>query len=371
MTMIMPTAAQITSIVTPLLKGSSGEAIGVAVGVASPDFAAPGFFFNGSVVARSGAALTLDEDTLFAIGSVSKTYTATLFAAAVQNDSSIAQSLLGGYAIQGTSVGSNFKDIPLLTLANYTSGLPADNSNGPIEVPPNLTGRYTVEEMFEFLATNPFGVSPPNRQYAYSNLGFALLGAVTPKAMGLPDWSWEPLLQSTILEPLGITLQQIQDVSPDLLPASFDKAGKRTGEIPKKYPAFNPGGGLVFSSADLMRWLAFNMGMGGGLDVPTFVPLLAMTQQPSTSITTPQGTNIGLGWFLSPDGVFKDGGVVGFSTLVAFMASNEPGIVPSTAGAMIMVNRSVPLDLVMSEIFEAMNGSSVAGIATPEIDAAT
>ena len=359
----MPTAAQITEIVTPLLK--TGDNIGVAVGVASPDFGPPGFFFNGSVVSRRKKALTLDENTLFAIGSVSKTYTATLFAAAVQNDSSIAQAALGTYALRGT----NFGDIQLLTLANYTSGLPADNTNGPVEVPPDQKGDYTVPEMLEFLSTNPFQLGQTGH-YAYSNLGFALLGAVTPPAMGFDSsWSWESLLQSTLLRPLGIQLQQIQDVSPDLLPASYDKQGK-TPAIPKKYPAFNPGGGLVFSSADLMRWLMFNMGMSGGLDLPTFVPLLAMTQRPSTPVVTPQGANIGLGWFLSQDGVFKDGGVAGFSTLVAFMASPEPGIVSSAAGAMIMVNRSVGLDLTMSRIFEVLLGSSIPGIATPEIDAA-
>ena len=132
----MPTAPQITDIVKHLLV--EGKDIGVAVGVASPDFSTPGFFFNGNLVSRSHhQALTFDENTLFAIGSVSKTYTATLFAAAVQNNGAVAQSILGSYPIDGTTVGSNFENIQLVTLANYTSGLPADNTNGPVEVPPD------------------------------------------------------------------------------------------------------------------------------------------------------------------------------------------------------------------------------------------
>ncbi len=40
----------------------------------------PQFYFNGRLVAYDGSPLTFNNDTLFAIGSVSKTFTGTLYA---------------------------------------------------------------------------------------------------------------------------------------------------------------------------------------------------------------------------------------------------------------------------------------------------
>jgi CubicO group peptidase (beta-lactamase class C family) len=363
MSVTMPTAEQIAAIVKPLLA----DDIGVAVGVTSPDFDGPTYFFNGSVTARDGSPLTLGSDTLFAIGSCSKTFTATLYATAILQNNGVLDQLLGDSTPAGaTPVGSNYTSIPLGSLANYTSGLPQDNQGGPPEMPSNQTTPYTADELFAFLGTNPFPLAaPPETVYAYSNLGFSLLGAVTPGLLGASD-GWENAMAARILAPLGMTLSTIDRVPPALLPRSYDN-GTKTGAIPLRYPAFNPGGGLVFSSSDVMRWLQYSMGMtpSAGLD-----DLLRWTQLPSTTIMVNPSTSIGRGWFLSSNGqVFKDGGILGFSSFIAF-ASSDVGVTPSSAGAFLLVNQSVNPKAYVSKILAIMTGTELGDVATPEVDAA-
>ncbi|HKV08392.1 MAG TPA: serine hydrolase domain-containing protein [Thermoanaerobaculia bacterium] len=366
MSVTLPTAEQIAEIVKPLLA----ENIGVAVGVTSPDFDGPAYFFNGSVTARDGSPLTLNSGTLFAIGSCSKTFTATLYATAIVQNDGVLNQLLGNSTPAGaTPVGSNYTSIPLGSLANYTSGLPQDNQGGVPEMPPNQTTPYTVDELFTFLGTNPFPLAaPPETVYAYSNLGFSLLGAVTPGLLGQTQAcdTWERALNASILTPLGMTLNTIDQVSPSLLPQSYYGSTK-AGPIPLRYPAFNPGGGLVFSSSDVMRWLQYSMGMtsSAGLD-----DLLEWTQLPSTTLKASPITSIGRGWFLGSNGhVFKDGGILGFSSFIAFEASSDVGVNASPAGAFLLVNQSIKPSPYVSKILALMTGTELGDVATPETGA--
>jgi CubicO group peptidase (beta-lactamase class C family) len=359
MSFTMPSAAQITEAVQPLLGREGVSAVvGISIGNQSQ------LFFNGKgeLKAVNGEALTLDGDTLFAIGSISKTFDATLYA--FENPS--ASAVLGSYTPATASpVGSNYSDITLQSLATYSSGLPQDNDH-PV-LPEGQKKPYTVVEMYDFLAENPFPIHP-TQGYAYSNLGFALLGAAVAVAAGSNGENYESLLALLITTPLGISFTTIDEVSSSLLPQSY--AGNEPmglGPNTVQYPAYDPAGGLVLSGNAFMTWMQFNMGLTGPANL---LALLARTLTPS-GVTTPASNDVCLAWFYSPKSnlLFKDGGTLGFSSLVNIMASPKPGTDASPAGVFIFVNqRHKNISKVMASIIDIVNGTTgTADVETPEL----
>jgi CubicO group peptidase (beta-lactamase class C family) len=359
MPLTMPSTAQIKKLVEPLL-GTKG--VGVVVGVAMPDQSQLFFNLAGELTAVDGSKLTLDGDTIFAIGSVSKTLDATLYAWANLSSSAT----LGSYTPAGAKpVGSNYTDITLQSLATYSSGLPQDN-NDP-HYPPGQKQPYTVVEMFDYLATNPFPIEP-QQGYAYSNLGFALLGAAVALAAGSDGEDWESLLGSKITTPLGLDFTTLDVVSHSLLPQSY-QGDHHVGAAAIQYPAYNPAGGLVLSSNAFMTWLQYNMGLSGSAGLNT---LLGQTLTPS-GVQTPTKSDVCLAWFYSPHAniLSKDGGTLGFSSLVNIVGTTKPGTDQSPAGVFIFINqRNKTLPKILAGIFDIINGTTgSAAVETPELDA--
>lgn len=356
MSLTMPSTAQITQAVQPLLGREGVSAVvGVSIGGQSQ------IFFNGKGALESvnGTALTLDGDTLFAIGSVSKTFDATLYASAALP----ASATLGSYTPAGANpVGSNYSGITLHSLATYSSGLPQDNQQ-PV-FPPGQQAPYTVVEMYDFLAGNPFPIDP-SQGYAYSNLAFALLGAAVAVAAGSNGEDYESLLASAITTPLGLGFTTVDTVSPSVLPLSYS-GDRPMGANAVQYPAYSPAGGLVVSGNAFLTWMQFNMGLTGPANL---LALLAQTLTPS-GVTTP-ARDVCLGWFYSPAAnlLSKDGGTLGFSSLVNIVASPSPGTDSSPAGVFIFVNqRRTNISTVMASILDIVNDTTgTPAVETPEL----
>jgi serine-type D-Ala-D-Ala carboxypeptidase/endopeptidase len=108
----------------------------------------------------------------------------------------------------------------------------------------------------------------------------------------------------------------------------------------KELPAYNGAGGVVSTPNDMMKWLQFNMGIQQNA---VLSPLLAFLQSPSTKVMN-GATQIGLGWFMKAKvsatsrypAIFKDGGLNGVSTYIAFLPG--PPAMPSPAGVFVLTN---------------------------------
>ncbi|HEV2841500.1 MAG TPA: serine hydrolase [Chthoniobacterales bacterium] len=360
MSLTMPSAMQIANLVEPLLRKNG---VGVVVGVAMPGQSQLFFNFAGGFTAVDGSELTLDGDTIFAIASISKTFDATLYAWANLSSSAT----LGSYTPAGARpVGSNYAAITLLSLATYSSGLPQDNISP--RFPPDQKQPYTVVEMFDYLATNPFPIEP-QQGYAYSNLGFALLGAAVAVTAGSNGQDWASLLRSKITTPLGIDFTTLDVVSHSLLPQSYHSSGGPAGAKTIQFPAYIPAGGLVVSGNTFMTWLQYNMGLSSSAGLN---PLLAQTLTPS-GVQTPAKADLCLGWFYSPHAniLSKDGAILGYNSLVSIVGTTEPGTDQSPAGVFIFINqRTKMLSKVMAGIFDIINDTTgSAAVETPELDA--
>ncbi|MBW8875314.1 MAG: beta-lactamase family protein [Acidobacteria bacterium] len=344
---VQPTQQQLQDLATPYLQTSAP--IAIVIGYASPSF--QGLHFQGNLVDQQRNSMTLGGLTPFELASVTKTFTAALYGSYIQAGWIHLDTLLSDILPDGQSlIGPQFLDIPLLTLGNYTSGLPQDNNDGSVDEPSPLPSPYTVKDLFAYLVTTDLQPSPPNQTYTYSNLAFALLAEVISYAMGPePTSSSSSLFQQLILQPLGLNGTQMYDPLSSGLPVGFLYLDCQTGApVAAKpgwppFPAYNGAGGLVSTPDDMMTWLLFNMGL---VDNPPLTALLYFLQSPSTNVIPFDNSQLGVGWFLTSvsngtntlNTVWKDGDLDGFSSYIALLQSPQPGTKPSEAGVFVLTN---------------------------------
>lgn len=140
---------------------------------------------------HSGSAVDrLDGDTVFEIGSITKTFTSLLLTEMVTQgevklDDPVSEYLTG----KAKMPSRNDKQITFLDLATHTSGLPRLPSGIPAS-DENPYSAYSVEQLYEFLSNYKL-LFDPGTHYDYSNLGFGLLGHVLALRVGR---SYEDLL---------------------------------------------------------------------------------------------------------------------------------------------------------------------------------
>ena len=150
----------------------------------------------------SGTARPLDEDTLFEIGSVTKTFTATLLATMVLDGSVNLEDPVANYMPAGVTVPArNGKAITLLDLATQRSGLPRLPDNMNAETPNDPYAKYTADDMYAFVSHYTL-TRDPGETFEYSNIGVALLGQALANRAGVP---YETLLKHRVLDPLGMS----------------------------------------------------------------------------------------------------------------------------------------------------------------------
>lgn len=272
----------------------------------------------------------VDADTLFEIGSVTKTFTGMLLARAVEGDAALSldtpvAKLLPGYRIPSR----DGKPITLGLLAEQYSGLPRVPDNLNPSDAANPYADYGSEQLKAFLAGYALP-RDPGAAYEYSNLGFGLLGDALAAHAGL---SYGQLLSREVLDPLGM-----HDSGVDLTPTrrarlvpGHDGNGKR---VPHWDFGALPGAGAILSSgADMLRYLQVNMGRGAS-------PLSAaarMAQKPRREFG--HGGHIGLAWMTSPRPggtvIWHNGETGGYASFIGFTADRQHGVVILSNAAVV------------------------------------
>ena len=169
-----------------------------------------------SVVAYGSAdaagAQRLDGNTVFEIGSITKTFTATILAdmvlrGEVKLDDPVAKYLPA--TVRVPSRGG--KLITLADLATQSSGLPRMPDNFHPADATNPYADYSVQQMYDFLSRYELP-RDIGAKYEYSNLGVGLLGHALARRAGV---SYESLVNARVLAPLGMTSTRIT-LTPDM-----------------------------------------------------------------------------------------------------------------------------------------------------------
>jgi CubicO group peptidase (beta-lactamase class C family) len=196
-------------------------------------------------VGASGTDVPLSADTLFRIGSVTKTFTAVMVMQCRDEGLLELDDPIGAH-LPGVSHG----DLTIRRLLSHTSGI-AREPYGDIWDTLNLpdTPRF-IEELSKVEQ-----VLPTARRFHYSNVGFAILGHLVERLHG---GSWAEVLDDRVLRPLALIDIRVE---PDeraatgyLVDAYSDHARP---EPPVSLGAMAPAGQLWGSAPALARWAAF------------------------------------------------------------------------------------------------------------------
>ncbi|EOI3444344.1 class C beta-lactamase [Cronobacter turicensis] len=195
-------------------------------------------------VASKATRKPVDEKTLFEIGSLSKTFTATL-ASAAQQEGKLDFSAPASRYLPALN-GSAFDRVTLRHLATHTSGM-------PLFVPDDV--KNTTQLMAWYRAWQP--AQPVGTERVYSNLGIGMLGMITAKALDKP---FSEAMEQGLLADFGMTHSfiNVPDAAMDDYAQGYNKDDKPVRVTPGPLDAESYG--LKSSSADLLRYLQIQLG---------------------------------------------------------------------------------------------------------------
>ncbi len=205
----------------------------------------------------NGTDRQLDGDTLFEIGSITKTFTSLLLLDIVKRGEMSLDDPVAEYLPENVKVPTHEgKEISLLHLSAQDSGLPFNPDNLADKFWVDAYNEYTQDDLYDFLAAYKLEIDPGER-FQYSNVGMTLLGHAIERHTGA---DFESLVIDRICRPLemGDTLITL---SPDKMPRvamGHDIEGKRAPKYDLRVIA--PAGGLLSTANDLLKYLSANLG---------------------------------------------------------------------------------------------------------------
>ncbi|MFF1818495.1 serine hydrolase domain-containing protein [Kribbella sp. NPDC058245] len=248
--------------------------------------------FSGHGVPRIGGSEAIDRDTLFHIASVSKTFTATALMRLVAEGKVELDAPVRRYVPELRLVDEDVAErITVLQLLNHTAGLDW-----------GVAGSFdlTLAQFVERLAELPL-IAEPGARSSYSQAGFNLAGRIIETVTGLP---YEKAMAQLLFEPLGLTntVFDLDDVMMRKFAVGYnpDEHGVLQPATPWKAWAAgdhgnNPGGGVVSTVGDLLRWARFHLGSGDGL--MSAAVLHSMRDETIALRASSLGDGLGVGWF--------------------------------------------------------------------------
>ncbi|MDB4926073.1 serine hydrolase [Mucilaginibacter sp.] len=252
-------------------------------------------------------------NTIFEIGSITKTFTSTLLAYYVNEGKISLTDPITKFLPDSVARNPELKNITLLNLSNHTSGLPSLPDNFSAQRPYNKINpykNYNKQLLFAYLKKCTLN-SRPGEQYAYSNLAAGLLGTILEQAGGK---GFEQLVWEIICSPLQMksTVQHLTPMISTRFATVYDDNGQQTPAW--DFDALAPAGSLRSTVNDLLLYAKANMTKSDSKLSKAF----ELTHQ----ITFNTDTKLGLAWhIIEVNGVsyyFHNGGTYGSSSFLAY-----------------------------------------------------
>ena len=255
----------------------------------------------------------LDGDTVFEIGSITKVFTALLFADMVLKGELAPDDPAAKYLPASVKM-PDFEGTPitLMDLATYTSGLPRMPSNFAPKDPANPYIDYAAERLYDYLSNYKLAYKP-GKHYEYANLGFGLLGHILELRGGK---SYEELVVSRICAPLGMddTRITLSDSMQQRLARGHNAALEPVANW--EFAALAGAGALRSTANDLLKFLRMCMN-------PADDPVAAALKM-TLSQRRPRAKerDVSLGWFVASrfedEVIWKSGGTGGYATFIGY-----------------------------------------------------
>ncbi len=272
-----------------------------------------------------------DENTVFDIGSMTKTFTAVLLAD-IFLQGNFTNDTVDHYLPENVKMPTyNGTPIQIIHLATHTSGLPrSPHADGetypqiPNFNPENPYQNYTADHVYDYLTNHCNLIFEPGTFWEYSNTGYGLLGHL----VGLVNNStYQDQLQTIIFDKLNMNRSSLFLTNGQLTNYSL---GYNTQLKNVPYYLANDifqGTGFIKSTLnDLFKYLEANM----GLTETTLEEAMELTHQPQLH----QGSmgEQGLAWFILTldDGqtiIYSGGDTQGHSSYIGFNKSLSTGVI--------------------------------------------
>lgn len=307
-----PLVGVVDDVIRPLVK--EHRIPGMAVAVLKGGQA---HYFNYGV-AELATGKKVSEQTLFEIGSVSKTYTATLGAYAVIKGAMKLDDKASQHALW--LKGSAFDGITMAELATYSAG------GLPLQFPDEVE---SLEQMQAYYRQWTPAYQPGSHRQ-YSNPSIGLFGYLAASSLQQP---FAQLMEQTLLPGLGLHHTYIN--VPKQAMANYAYGYSKEDKPIRVNPGMlaDEAYGIKTSSADLLAFVKANI---SGVDDKGLQQAIALTHQGRYSVG---GMTQGLGWESYPYPVSEQTLLAGNSAQV-IMKANPTTAAPKEMGSQRLFNKT-------------------------------
>lgn len=271
-------------------------------------------------------------ETIYRVGSISKSFTAIAMLQAVQDGAISLDDPVSRYfpAVDGfTERPDGADDITFRHLASHTAGLIREPqlqgaASGPIEGWEEKILASIPQTRYQAL---------PGAEYSYSNIGFGVLGMAVGRATGTPFMAW---VEERIFEPLDMTHSTFV-IGPELEPQlATGYRNRQDGTVDSEGPAREhagrgykvPNGGVYSTVRDLGRFVAGVTGTTEASILDSEWQEAAVTKQ--TPEDRPGGYGLGFSLQQTDDGrhfAGHGGSVAGYTAHLLFDVGSGVGVV--------------------------------------------
>lgn len=315
-------AAALLLLITPFPRGFQGELTGDATLVSEVENALGSKHWHHVAAAKiDGAEATwggvgADENTEFEIGSITKTFTAALFADAIERGEIDEDTRLGDV---WPDLHGEVAEVTLASIAMQRSGLPAHE-------PAPSFGDGVASFLANYLHTDPYrgsaadivasldSVDVGEKEPEYSNYGFAVLGQALAAVTGS---SYGDLVRDRITEPLGMRSTYVPESAEGLV-HGYTASGFPAA--PWVLGGSGPAGAIRSTTHDLGIWLRATMDQTA----------------PGAEAVDPRedfddSDLIGWAWFTTkdrtPNLTWHNGGTGGYRAFLGFDPQSQQGVI--------------------------------------------
>jgi CubicO group peptidase (beta-lactamase class C family) len=270
---------------------------GVALGVVDGDAE----HYAGLGVTNIDHPLPVDADTLFQVGSTTKTVTGTVAMRLVERGQLDLDAPVRAYLPELRMADEQVAArVTLRHLFNHTGGWAGDyfeDMGG---------GDDALSRIVARLAHLP-QLTPLGTVWSYNNAGFYLAGRVLEVVSGKP---YEALAHELVLAPLGMARSFF--FPGDVMTYRFAvghmnsfELGAPPVEVARPWPlarTANPAGGLASTARDQLRYARFHMGDGTAPDGTRLLSRESLAEMQRPSAPAANGEHSGVTWFIKDVG---------------------------------------------------------------------
>ena len=307
---------RLSELVTDLMASKSVP--GVVVGILHKGEVA----IAGFGVTNVDHPLPVTDETLFQIGSITKTFTGTAIMRLVEMGTldldATVQTYLPDFRVADETASSQATIRHLLThMGGWVGDYFDDTGAGNDALPRYIANMADLEQL-----------APLGTIWSYNNAGFCVAGYVIETVTGK---SYQAVLKELVLDPLG--LEHVYFDPADVMTYRFavgHNVQEKGAEVARPWPlprSAYPAGGITCAVKDLLRYARFHLGDGKAQDGTQLLKPESLADMHSPHVTVWGSETWGLTWRVDKiDGtrqVSHGGGTTGQISLLALIPGHD------------------------------------------------